>query len=957
MQGKRNKPAKVKRSFANVVRRAKVPSTAAPNASNEPAQRRGSAHVISRKSAAPASEDSAVLLTPPQITLPMGKGGHSQAAGSNGFNALQTNDGDEYTVEEGRPLPPRALLAIAESGAPAAAPHSDKGQGYLVVTRGNDLGRRVPLLEGRTTIGRGLDNDIVLTDIAVSRRHMYIERRDNVYFVCDLSSGNGLQINDKERSGEVLIVNGDSFRIGNTIVAFAGPEAQQSEAGSTTNWRPEQVGRGKAKARQLSVEEESTVAGKGIFRQREAEAADPLTQAPTYIAPSVEVASDIREPQPRKQAREQPREQAREQPREQAREQPREQVARAPRPPTKPPPLPASLASVEDAAVAAVDSIIATPAPPAESAVYVLETGDLPNMSIPPTPSPAIPYPINPPAAKPRMTAQGMPGPRPPAGRAPMPQQPIATMGAMPGGAQPGARAPAMMPMNLPAPMRGAPMQGHPQGGLPMTQGSGPLMMPGMGPGPMGYPGSGPISQHSQPMMGLPSQSGDMRGYGFESGRYQQAERGRLLIGIISVALVLVAVGIVAAVMGQKEDGSKSAASEAIVEPGQQSDPARATDPGQATDPAPATDPALDDAASEALAGNASDAGATKLVSAEPAAQSSDAGTAPDTARGPILLASLSTGNSGLPASTWGTDESFLADLPDVVPKDLVPEVVQELPVPEISKPDGAKTDNGKGNVGKTEGKRPKDNASTRKPNTTRNNRGKSNDDDDDDLSGDDDDDDDDLSGDDDDDDDDSGSTRKGSGALAKNAEAAKSDARDLYKRSKFQEAADLLDRAAEKLDDKQAEELLDMATSFKQVGQLLSTAEKSQNSDPGAALDAYKQALLKDKRVGGSALTKLIRLRIGQVAPKAAKSYMAKGRLADAKKAADDAARYEEGAAVKAVYDSLERKADSLIRKALDAKKKGDTEKAKDLLRDATKIAPKDTEAFELSRKELKKF
>ena len=42
----------------------------------------------------------------------------------------------------------------------------------------------------------------------------------------------------------------------------------------------------------------------------------------------------------------------------------------------------------------------------------------------------------------------------------------------------------------------------------------------------------------------------------------------------------------------------------------------------------------------------------------------------------------------------------------------------------------------------------------------------------------------------------------------------------------------------------------------------------------------------------------------------------MAKGRLAEAKKAADDAARYDEGDAVKAVYGSLERKADKLIEK-----------------------------------------
>ena len=41
-----------------------------------------------------------------------------------------------------------------------------------MVTSGNDTGQQLDVQPGKTfTIGRGLDNDFVLTDIAVSRKH------------------------------------------------------------------------------------------------------------------------------------------------------------------------------------------------------------------------------------------------------------------------------------------------------------------------------------------------------------------------------------------------------------------------------------------------------------------------------------------------------------------------------------------------------------------------------------------------------------------------------------------------------------------------------------------------------------------------------------------------------------------------------------------------------------------
>lgn len=53
------------------------------------------------------------------------------------------------------------------------------------------------LEKGTTTIGRQEDNDIVINDLAVSKKHARINREDN-YFLTDLRSSNGTFVNGKK---------------------------------------------------------------------------------------------------------------------------------------------------------------------------------------------------------------------------------------------------------------------------------------------------------------------------------------------------------------------------------------------------------------------------------------------------------------------------------------------------------------------------------------------------------------------------------------------------------------------------------------------------------------------------------------------------------------------------------------------------------------------------------------
>ncbi|HEV2854439.1 MAG TPA: adenylate/guanylate cyclase domain-containing protein [Thermoanaerobaculia bacterium] len=55
--------------------------------------------------------------------------------------------------------------------------------------------RAVPLTGGRTRLGRGGDNDVVLSDVSVSRYHAEILRESDGWFVHDLKSTNGVEVN------------------------------------------------------------------------------------------------------------------------------------------------------------------------------------------------------------------------------------------------------------------------------------------------------------------------------------------------------------------------------------------------------------------------------------------------------------------------------------------------------------------------------------------------------------------------------------------------------------------------------------------------------------------------------------------------------------------------------------------------------------------------------------------
>lgn len=112
---------------------------------------------------------------------------------------------------------------------------------FLEIYTGCESGRQFQL--GKTmSIGRTLDNDIVLADSRVSRNHARITRRDDSFFLEDLASSNGTFVGDEQipPGTPIELVEGDEVRIGGTRMMFRLYRfvSSSSEIPRPTAWLP-----------------------------------------------------------------------------------------------------------------------------------------------------------------------------------------------------------------------------------------------------------------------------------------------------------------------------------------------------------------------------------------------------------------------------------------------------------------------------------------------------------------------------------------------------------------------------------------------------------------------------------------------------------------------------------------------------------------------------------------------
>ena len=89
----------------------------------------------------------------------------------------------------------------------------------LIIHRGTNRGERFLINSPETAIGRSGDNDVVLDDVTVSRKHANIRRAGERFELIDLGSLNGTYVNNNSIARATLN-SGDEIQFGKFHMLF-----------------------------------------------------------------------------------------------------------------------------------------------------------------------------------------------------------------------------------------------------------------------------------------------------------------------------------------------------------------------------------------------------------------------------------------------------------------------------------------------------------------------------------------------------------------------------------------------------------------------------------------------------------------------------------------------------------------------------------------------------------------
>jgi len=124
-------------------------------------------------------------------------------------------DGPEVVCSTGAPPRPPTVIAAKPVMATGAPTTSHREPSVI---------RRLPTKVLR--IGRAPDNDIVISDLSVSRHHAELRRTANAYQIVDLNSHNGTFVNGQQ-VGSAPLAEGDIVGIGPSTFRLSGTELQE----------------------------------------------------------------------------------------------------------------------------------------------------------------------------------------------------------------------------------------------------------------------------------------------------------------------------------------------------------------------------------------------------------------------------------------------------------------------------------------------------------------------------------------------------------------------------------------------------------------------------------------------------------------------------------------------------------------------------------------------------------
>jgi ABC-type multidrug transport system ATPase subunit/pSer/pThr/pTyr-binding forkhead associated (FHA) protein len=140
-----------------------------------------------------------------------------------------------------RPMPPVVVpppVIAAPSVKPVPDPRAIKPNYGLYYRRGNDNWQTLPLIQGEIVIGRNPDCQLILDDREVSRRHARLEHTGDQFWLLELGSTNGTQLDGEPLAPRrrYSLNPGQTFQVGSYIlfVSELGHAAGRGEQGAPT---------------------------------------------------------------------------------------------------------------------------------------------------------------------------------------------------------------------------------------------------------------------------------------------------------------------------------------------------------------------------------------------------------------------------------------------------------------------------------------------------------------------------------------------------------------------------------------------------------------------------------------------------------------------------------------------------------------------------------------------------
>jgi hypothetical protein len=168
-----------------------------------------------------AKRESYALLTPPRVLLEvdddleLGEFGIATRMVQPRAGAKRQSDEPESQIEPG------ATMIYKPKAAPAA-PAGD-AEPPLEVERERAVlawdGRTMHVDKRRVLLGRSRECDIQVEDPNVSRRHAELRQEGSSYWIVDLESTNGVEVNGR-RVKRAKLESGDHFTVGSTEIVF-----------------------------------------------------------------------------------------------------------------------------------------------------------------------------------------------------------------------------------------------------------------------------------------------------------------------------------------------------------------------------------------------------------------------------------------------------------------------------------------------------------------------------------------------------------------------------------------------------------------------------------------------------------------------------------------------------------------------------------------------------------------